>query len=388
MKTIIILGEEYWFFKPDQPKFTEATYLLNKITQSKYYNIKIIKNPGELLKTVQEIKPENIKAIFLFQDVLSDSNLNNKTILQMHNYLKDLINKGVYLYPQVNIIDNFGGKKYYKTLVDKLPYASLPHTVVLNFNNYNPKTDETKIINKLYETVTSMWKTFNKVVVKKGYSYEGKQVKIFNRETITDFKQFEEKAKTLNYKKFFGVGSNAIFQDRGIDRYYIVQGFNKIVTKRSNELRVFFHNGVARYIATGDELPNVCVQDKLKDNFDDNSDTNLPLHNEIVKFAKKLFKDYIPLIWKEKRPPILIRIDVSYAVDPQFIDEYAINIKGFDTPVRIYANELEVDPTSYFYNNFTCKSDDKFSSKAIQENMGKYINKYIKLIKHDEQEKK
>ena len=165
-------------------------------------------------------------------------------------------------------------------------------------------------------------------------------------------------------------GSNAIYQDIGVNRYYIIQGFNEIVTKRQNEIRVFFHNGVAKYTSTGTKLPNSCIADHKMN----------PLHNEMVIFAKKLFKDYMPYIWKEKRYPIIFRIDVSYAVDSSFIDKYAVKIDGFNTPVRIYANELEIDPTSYFYNNFSCTSDSSFNSQKIQENMGKYINKYIKLI--------
>lgn len=51
-------------------------------------------------------------------------------------------------------------------------------------------------------------------------------------------------------------------------------------------------------------------------------------------------------------PPILLRLDVSYA-----IDNHAINIDGFDSKVRLYINEIEIDPTNYFYNNIVCKKE-------------------------------
>ncbi len=105
---------------------------------------------------------------------------------------------------------------------------------------------------------------------------------------------------------------------------------------------------------------------------------NLQIEKEVIKFAKKMFKSYIPLFWKL---PILFRVDVSYAVDPEFQDKHSINVDGFTKPVRLYANELEIDPTSFFYNPFKCNSDEKFSSKEIQKNMAKYITKYIRELK-------
>ena len=102
---------------------------------------------------------------------------------------------------------------------------------------------------------------------------------------------------------------------------------------------------------------------------------------QIIKFGKRLYKDYIKIVWTEKRPPILFRIDNSYATDEMFQDEYSIKIKDFDTPIRLYANELEIDPTSYYYNKFICTHQHDFSSEKMQRNIAKYINKYIKSLK-------
>jgi len=371
MKNIIILGEEYWFEKEDT-LFTEANYLLKSLEihrDKNTYNYVIIKSPSELIVTIDNIKEENIKAVFLFQDVLSDSYLNKKTIFEMRQYLIGLQNRGIYLYPPPDVIDNFGSKKYNLTLNQKLPWASLPYTKVYYVPKYDPK-NENKIFTALYKSVEELWKTFKKVVIKKGYSYEGKQVQIFNKETITNFFDFRKKARKLNNKNFWGVRTSSILIDKGITRYYIIQGFNKIVSKRQNEYRVFFHNGKAKFIAKGDNIPNTCVVDSV----------NSPLENEIVKFSKKLFKEYIPLFWHNKRLPILFRIDVSYADDIEFQDKYSIKVEGFENPIRLYANELEIDPTSFFYNNFTCKLDETFSSKTIQKNMAKYITKYVREI--------
>ena len=37
--------------------------------------------------------------------------------------------------------------------------------------------------------------------------------------------------------------SSRIYIDKGSDRYYILQGYNKIIKERKNEYRFFFHNG-------------------------------------------------------------------------------------------------------------------------------------------------
>jgi hypothetical protein len=375
MKTIIILGEEYWFEIPGT-QFTEATYLLNflKKHNDTRFKYEILKNPSELTPTIEKIKKENIRGIFLFQDVLTDSYLNNKSIINMRKYLNDLQDSGVFIYPPPNIIDIFGSKKYNDTLNKEIPWASLPKTRVVKFENYHPKKEDDNVL-YLWSQVQEMWKDFEKVVIKKGYSYEGVQVQIFNRTVIKNFEEFKTKAHKLNKKFFWNKARSAIPHEIGVDRYYILQGFNRIVSKRENEYRVFFHNGKARFIARGTGIPNTCLEDEEKK----------PLTKKIINFAKKLYKAYIPLFWTFnkniiRKNPILFRVDVSYAIDPEFQDEYSVNIKGFDKPIRIYANELEIDPTNFFFNKFICESNKEFASKIVQKNMGKYIRKYINIL--------
>jgi hypothetical protein len=194
----------------------------------------------------------------------------------MKNYMLDLSSK-VYVYPPVDVIDIFGSKKYNLTLNKELVWGQLPHSEVYYAPNYQEK-DENKIFSILYKIVEKLWKTFTKVVVKKGYSYEGRQVITFNKEMIHDFHEFKYKAQKLNFKNFWGVKTSSKFIDKGITRYYIIQGFNRIVSKRENEYRVFFHNGKAKFIAKGDDIPNTCIKDEKKK----------PLEKEVIKFAKKI----------------------------------------------------------------------------------------------------
>jgi hypothetical protein len=153
-----------------------------------------------------------VVAIFLFQDVLSDSYLNKKTIFEMKKYMLDLSSK-VYVYPPVEVTDIFSSKKYNLTLSKELPWGGLPHTEVYYSQNYQEK-DENKIFSSLYKIVEKLWKTFKIVVVKKGYSYEGKQVLRFNKEMIHDFYEFKYKAQKLNFKNFWGVKTSSKIIDK------------------------------------------------------------------------------------------------------------------------------------------------------------------------------
>jgi ribosomal protein S17E len=368
-KTIIILGEQYWFddvVEKIQGSKYITKYVLNK--NDKRFNYVLLKNPGELIETINRVKPENIRALFLFQDTLTDSYLNNKKIVGMKRYLLDLIKyNNIFVYPPPDVIDNFGSKRYNKTLIDKLEWAQLPGTRVLKIENYHPNK-ENNIIEDLWKIVNEMWKEHEVVVVKKGYSYNGTQVLKFNKNVTKTYNEFKEKAQKLNKKYFWGKARSAIPHEINVDRYYIIQGYNKIVAHGSNEYRIFFHNGKAKYIANGSNIPNTCLEDQSKK----------PLLKEIIKFAKKLYPEYLKIFWPLERKPILFRIDVSYAVDPIFQDKYSIKVN--DELVRMYANEMEIDPTSFFYNKFICESIPDFTSKKLQINMAKYIRKYIHTL--------
>ena len=109
---------------------------------------------------------------------------------------------------------------------------------------------------------------------------------------------------------------------------------------------------------------------------------NPALGKEILRFAKKVYDDYLKIFWKNDliKHPIIFRVDVSYALDEEFIDEHAIEIPGFDSKVRLYVNELEIDPTNYFYNNLICKKEKELNTKYIQLLTAKLINEYIANI--------
>ena len=405
-KYIIILAEEYWHtVETTKHKFIEAKYLLNEIKNNSKYEIIILKTPAELLSKISSIGNHKIKAIFIFQDILSDSYLNKKTIVEMKNIMYQLKDKhNVNIYPGIDMTDTFASKRYYLDLINMMPYSVLPSSQVYKIKY--KRGDDYTIKNNLYKLSQDMLKKFDKIVIKKGYSYSGIQVRTFNKELLNDKNKFFKKLEQLNFKYFFNQGTNAKFWEKYITRYYILQGYNRVIQNRMNEYRVFFFGGKAKYIAWGDDIPNVCTSDfetdnnKSYSNDDSNVDDDYEVLNkdnnnikklnnlnpalvkEILRFAKRVYDDYLKIFWKNDliEHPIIFRVDVSYALNEEFIDEHSINISGFDNKVRLYVNELEIDPTNYFYNNIICKKEKEINNKYVQTLTAKLINEYISSI--------
>lgn len=413
-KFIIIIGEEYWFEvkgeynwkgKKYKSDFKPAKILMETLKkQNSKYEYIILNGPTDFVKNVNDIGKDKIRAIFFFHDVFSDSVLNKMTIMEMKKFLLDLQNEHkVILYPGIDKTMLFGSKEYYKILIKKMPYAVLPESKVYTFYNYQGYKDEKTIISKLYNTAKYLLKNHEKVVIKKGFSYEAKQVKVIDKDLIFDFYDFRNIATKLNLKYFWDIKTSAIDMDVGIDRHYIIQPYNKIVKDRFNEFRVFFLNGSAKYITWQTDFDNLCVNDieNIDDNIELNNDKryiykvfdsegniienerktkeyNKFLLIEILRFSKKVYKDFLPYFWKGEGHPILFRTDISYAIDPIFMDKYSINIKGMDSKVRLYVNELEIDPTNYFFNNTVCKKNKIITSEYLEKIFGNLINNYIK----------
>jgi hypothetical protein len=403
-KFVIIVGEEYWFKqKMDNHKIDDSYYLFNSIRKNKIYNYIILKTPRNFIKYVEKIGFNKIEYVFLFQDVISDSYLNNVKLDYIINYCKKMEKRGIYFYPGTDITNLFASKRYYQILIDKMKYAALPHTEVLKVGKFNGKEDIEYTILKLYQICKNMLNKFDKIVIKKGYSYNEIQVLILNRKIVNNKDLFLKNIKKLDCKKFFGEKTNANKWEIGIDRYYIIQGFNKVVTKAKNEYRIFFINGKATYVSWEDDLPNQCISDiknitnKFVYDIKDVDDSKISLLNknvpslyklekfdtelakDIIRFSKKVYNDFLKYFWINKitEHPIVFRIDVSWAEDNIFLDRYSTKLVKQNKIVRLYVNELEIDPTHYFYNSILCKTNNNINSQYIQEEIGKSIVDYI-----------
>jgi hypothetical protein len=403
-KYVLILAEEYWFKKSFVNKTSQIDYLLNKLQQESKYNFIIIKKPSNFIKTIDKFGKNNISFIFLFQDIISDSYLNNIPMEKIINYCKDLEKNNTIFYPGIEITNIFASKKYNKILSDKMSYSILPHSITLGIKNFNNGCDIESTVLKLYDISKKMLLKFKKIIIKKGYSYNEEQVTVINNDVLTDFPYFKKRILELDKKNFFGVKTDAKKWEKNMDRYYIIQGFNKIITKSYNEYRVFFINGKPYYVAWDDETPIQCVSDMdkskiniykirkrttLKQDYNlinTNKRSlkkikkfNLEISNEIIKFSVKVFNDFLKYFWinKKTKYPILFRVDVSWAEDKLFQDKYSINLETLDKKIRLYVNELEIDPTNHLYSDMVCQTNYQINTKYIQKELGNLILNYI-----------
>ena len=64
-----------------------------------------------------------------------------------------------------------------------------------------------------------MLKKFDKIVIKKEYSYSRVQVITFTRELLNDKNNFLKRLDQLNFKYFFDQGTNANFWEQDIIFY-------------------------------------------------------------------------------------------------------------------------------------------------------------------------
>ena len=71
-----------------------------------------------------------------------------------------------------------------------------------------------------------------------------------------------------------------------MDRYYILQGYNPVVTSEFNEFRVFFINGKATYITWKDQFHNVCTNDINK-----NMEDEVVISNKDSKMVEYKYYD-------------------------------------------------------------------------------------------------
>jgi len=411
-KYVLILAEEFWFETTivNKLKTSQIDYLLNKLQQESKYNFIIIKEPSNFIKTIDKIGKKNISFIFLFQDIISDSYLNNIPMKKIINYCKDLEKNNTIFYPGIEVTNMFASKKYYKILSEKISYSVLPHSITLKIKNFNNKNDIENTVLKLYNISKKMLLKFNKIIIKKGYSYNEEQVTVINNDIVNNLQKFTKRILDLDDKDFFDVKTDAKKWEKDMNRYYIIQGFNHVISKTKNEYRVFFINGIPYYVGWDDETPIQCVSDidKSKVNIYKirkyktleqvynynliNTDThtlkklerfNLEIGNKIINFSIKVFDDFLKYFWKNKKTkyPILFRIDVSWAEDKLFQDKYSINLETLNKKIRLYVNELEIDPSTLLDNNMVCQTNDQINVKYIQKELGNLILNYIEKNK-------
>jgi len=403
---ILILAEQFWY-EDKKDDIVESNILLTLLENMKEYEVIIFNNPSKFYNYLKKSEKNKIKYIFLFQDILSDSWITGVTLDNMYKYLINLRDRNnIVFYPGIENTDLFASKKYYKILKDNMYYSVLPHTEIIEVKNFT-ENDFLFIVKKFKFICDKLLKKFNKIVIKKGYSYSSIQIQFLDKNIVNDKKEFINSILKLEKKKSFGIQDHALPWEHGINRTYIIQGYNEIINKNNlGEYRIFFIDGVPMYMSWGDDYPNICIDDLLKSNtldykMNNNDNTvegllntdleelqyisnniDLEIARNIIDFASVVYKDFIKMFWKNQmKHPIVFRLDISWAEEKHFLDKHSIYLKNSKKWIRLYINELEIDPTHFLYNNFLCKNNKLINSKHIQILIYKIIVKFIKLNK-------
>ena len=229
------------------------------------------------------------------------------------HYFKRL-EKKIPIYPPTRFYNMTATKKYIKYLPKRL---RLPHTKVFYFH---PTT-----IQANFQHYQKHNPHVNKMVVKCGYSGDADHVFYT---TLTNM--MEVIPKLQHYHQMIG-------------RKYIVivQPFNPVISNRLNEYRFNCINGkISRIAAFGIfKSPSGAITQIPSKELD-------PERNISEKNIMECAQDAFHVISQRLRyVPIYLRIDVSWAEDDEFLDEYTTMIEK----KRYYINEIEnLDGTFYF----------------------------------------
>lgn len=156
------------------------------------------------------------------------------------------------------------------------------------------------------------------------------------------------------------------------DLIIIIQPYNSIVANRETEYRMWYLNSkFVGYFCFGivknDEGKVVKLLNNIK--YDDTNE----IHKHLLDLADKIYKFINNEVKKILNKPdfklLALRIDMSYATDDIFQDEYSVMIDGKN--YRFYCNELEnIDGT--FYLNLPIldpKTHKKYESIDFQNNL-------------------
>jgi hypothetical protein len=166
-----------------------------------------------------------------------------------------------------------------------------------------------------------------------------------------------------------------------MDLIFIVQPYNEIVADRHKEFRLWYvDDKFIGHFCFGIIKNKEGKITQLLDN--QKYDSNNEIHYNILRLADKLYKFILNEIRTYLKNPsfklIALRLDMSYAVNPQLQDEWSITLSD-NKKYRFYCNELEnIDGTYYLnlpiYDNKTHKKED---SGAFQY---KLISSIINMI--------
>ena len=370
-KLCIIFNNKYNMKERDRfPKVYFLNFLSKRLEENGYEIILLKEDYPNEIKKIMETK--KIDLILNFEDYYIrfsrhfHSNLNMKDVYQF--YL-ELEKKGVKIYPPPKFHIYTNSKSYALELY-KNNELVLPHSKV--FKLKKDKKEWTKI----YNHCKKLKQLCDFTVIKVSFSAD--MIDIFyvrndKTKTINKFIEFEEFDKI---KELY----NSYIEKDELDLVIIVQPYNKIVSQRDNEYRMWYINDkFVDYFCFGPERNSKGELVRLIENQKYNQ--NNQIHKNIKFMGDKLYEFIKQKIRKHMKDNnfkiIALRLDMSYAIDELFLDKYTVTIDN--KKYRFYCNELEnIDGTFYINIPITDTTNNKkFDTRFFQNTLTNAIINYL-----------
>lgn len=337
------------YFKAAYVGYDFRTKFIENFVEKRGYEIIILKHSQNFYAVIEE-NLDKIAILYIHTTIYRIAGFdwfrNSKydTFDKFLQFLQELKSHDIIIQPQIEMREIFDTKIYNKIFIDHYPAFGLPKTKVLVFKN----TIMDNMIPKIVKKTNKMLKTFDNVVIKKGYASVSRGNLYVTGET--DLKDELQKFKNVDSTDYHKYDSD--YFEHGSPRVIVVQPFNEIIYKRENEFRLhFINNKYMGYVCHGADWnvePPIFYHSMLYDKTDKN-------HKHLLNIAlqvKEFINEHVP-------HPIIFRVDMSYSTNPNCQDEHSVFIQNEQR--RYYVNEIELTPTLYFDTYIKTKNTRPFT---------------------------
>lgn len=327
-------------------------------------------------KTKKIYEKQKVDLLLNFEDLFIDKSVphffSGMNIANAYAFYKKMQSEGTVIYPPPDFSYYTNSKTYSVDLHDAPENEEfvLPRSKTFLFSySGNPSINQTR--KEILAYFKDVQEKTDYVIVKNGFSADMTDVYLVITQKAASEKELpKEIEKAFPQDKRFVMNENVsdlmdiytdFIRENNVDLVVIAEPYNKIVSNRKNEYRMWYLGGkFVDYFCFGIERDD---KNKIKmiDNIVYNSKNEI--HFQLKKLTDKLYqvilKNIRSLLKDDDFVPVAMRFDMSYATDAMFIDKYAVEInqKGQKGKFRFYCNEVEnMDGT--FYTNIPVVSED------------------------------
>ena len=315
---------------------------------------------------VEKNKKRKVDLLLNFEDLFIDKSVprffSGMNLAEAFAFYKNLESKGTVMYPPADFVYYTNSKMYSADLHASPEYAEfvLPKSKTFLFPYH-----DNGALNQVWREMTTYFKRMQDetdyIVVKSGFSADMNDVYLVVTPKAESEQQFpKELDRAFPKDKRFILDENIselrdfifdFIRENNVDLVMIAEPYNKIVSQRKNEYRMWYLGGkFVDYFCFGierDEHQKI----KLIDNqaFNEKNEIHVHLKTLADKLYQIVLQKIRSLLKNDDFVPVAMRFDMSYATDTLFLDKHAVTIKQKGN-LRFYCNEIEnIDGT--FYTN-------------------------------------